>query len=248
MELVNLLRVFPPPCVDYSSTLLLKLFQRKSVQPLCLSLLSPLTLLRTFCLQIRRSLTAMWEENRGMGDDADWLWSLPQGGIQLSQNLIILSFCRVVCCGSTHKNTFYSINGGNNNVFRISTRKTPDKNFGFCIYFIPGTCTSDLNPIRLTCLISPWRVMKTPKVVTSRRKSPNVLTWSYSALLAKKVLSSVLWENNYFLFLFDKNVKTFYNLMCRVAQPASMHPWRGLAMTNRIDEDQEARCQSGCFQ
>ena len=89
--------------------------------------------------------------------------------------------------------------------------------------------------------------MKTPKVVTYRRKPPNVLTWSYSALLAKKVLSSVLWENNYFLFLFDKNVKTFYNLMCRVAQPASMHPWRGLAMTNRID-DQEARCQSGCFQ
>ena len=177
LELVNLLRVFPPPCVDYSSTLLLKLFQRKSVQPLSLSLLSPLTLLRTFCLQIRRSLTEMWEENRGMGDDADWLWGLPQGGIQLSQNLIILSFCRVVCCGSTHKNTFYSINGGNNNVSRISTRKTPDKNFEHV------------------------GVMKTPKVVTYRRKPPNVLTWSYSALLAKKVLSSVLWENNYFFFL-----------------------------------------------
>ena len=89
--------------------------------------------------------------------------------------------------------------------------------------------------------------MKTPKVVTSRRKSPNVLTWSYSALLAKKVLSSVLWENNYFLFLFDKNVKTFYNLMCRVAQPASTRvrtrgedwPWpTELMRTKRQDVSQ----------
>ena len=72
LELVNLSRVFPPPCVDYSSTLLFKLFsQRKSAQLLPLSYLT-LTLLGTFCLQIRRSLTDVGGKIRGMGDDGWW--------------------------------------------------------------------------------------------------------------------------------------------------------------------------------
>ena len=81
----------------------------------------------------------------------------------------------------------------------------------FSLIFAPfmlGMCTLDLSgkvhyfdtvfPVHIgTCLISPWPVMITPKVVTHRRKPPNILTWSYSALLAKKVLSSVFLENDY---------------------------------------------------
>ena len=65
-RLENLLRVFPPPCLDYSSTLFVAqtFFLKENLFSRSLSLsYLPLTLLRTFCLQIRRSLTDVGEKN-----------------------------------------------------------------------------------------------------------------------------------------------------------------------------------------
>ena len=147
----------------------------------------------------------MWEGKSGeweMMDDGD-------SHKAKSRNLIILSFCRIVCCNSTNKNTFYSKNWGNNNPPWLPTRETPDKTpFGYIwslhLYWgrAHGTWMKKLvGKLYFSCSILPCCVMSTHKscrlqTSSPQTSSPNQTKPPHLVLLTERYCKLLL-ESNY---------------------------------------------------